>query len=876
MPALDARRRSHANPEGFYNEAVSARQSTLRQNHQGASRASPKLPDFLKNYVPTRLQDRGNSRGNLRPPVPVRDILAAATVLHKTTRGAHSSAHSSSRKNDITTQESGQSSWEKGLIRVTDEFAIDPTLLPFDIKDHETWHPYSDLAAWLDTPVKIGTWDSSNQWTRKAIDQDSYTINLGQEKPPNDMKIYISRQGSKKVGEQHLGHQPSTPKIQQFPYLPPHKRAEVNQPNSSAIEEVKSESAEIHPSSKPSPEPSNHADHNAATLNLNPSRLSDASLPRPPPSTSPNLHRPDAHQPGPSNLTYAAVASKRLPLADGLISVRINTRASAHRTLSTSSPPRSVKPTIELLVTKAEVFLSRLQSSSPKTAKASVPFGDTSATASTTMSPHGAQKSHESIMEEKSHKQTSSDVQLGKSGVASAVTDEVLAGITAKSLGPKEPLKPSISIQSVRGRGDERLSVITGDLCFSDAFQGRDASEASEIVFQGRKVKKALFPRIYGVKEGGGNQDWETSKIEYESNQLQGWDGKWQPAPIEWDSRDQYDYSKPEHQNVIKDFIIDRYRAFKRDLCPALEILEDEDFREGHSLAVGLSHFASPIDSKEHHHIAPEDPFSLMKSQNNAALSLKNYWRVHKIAEKQEEETRRRESKMMRKKMTKEERLAEKVAAQHEKEEEIRNLPPNPFKPKLNIFIRPARVRDLAQIRDIHNYYVRSSAVTAERIELTEIEWRSRHDDCDTEKYPFIVAVSRRHGRMEKIVGFAYAEDFAGELTMWRYTCELRVYVDPLHLHQGVGKNLMDCILRGTNPNYRYKQAVEFVLDPLETTRHEFGGERTVRNIVFPIPYGADEEPQAQWIGGWVERIFGFELQGVLKKIGCKERDDNP
>ncbi|KAL8644680.1 MAG: hypothetical protein Q9226_007641 [Calogaya cf. arnoldii] len=128
--------------------------------------------------------------------------------------------------------------------------------------------------------------------------------------------------------------------------------------------------------------------------------------------------------------------------------------------------------------------------------------------------------------------------------------------------------------------------------------------------------------------------------------------------------------------------------------------------------------------------------------------------------------------------------------------------------------------------------------------------------------------MNRRQGRAEKVVGFTYIEDFAGVTTMWETTCELQIFVDSQYLRQGIGKNLMDCILRGVNPNYQPKHAVEFVFNPGDNDRYEGGGERVMTNVIIPLSYTADEDQHAQWLGQWLGYEFGFTLQGLLVGIG--------
>ena len=448
--------------------------------------------------------------------------------------------------------------------------------------------------------------------------------------------------------------------------------------------------------------------------------------------------------------------------------------------------------------------------------------------------------------------------QVDRSGVpnSTSAVDEVIAGIKAKLVLPVNASMNS-SNKSVRGRADKDLSTISADLDFEDAFKGRNASARSEnsvVVYGGRRPD-------------GPYQVGEDYTNDYEPGQLRGWDGKWAPAPVEWDLRDMFDYRKPQHQDAIKNFVIDRYRAFKKGLCPALKI-DEEQFTSGDSLAIGMTHFGKPIDPSNHFHMAARDPFTLNHLHQTAARSTETYNRSHSRLFPDKERKRQ-------KKPTE----SEQKAMQEALEEMMRDLPPNKFKPMANIYVRPARVYDLPQIRNIHNYWTRVSAVTAERIEMTDREWRGRYDDCLIERYPFIVAIlrHRRAGqKREKVVGFAYAEDFGGEQSMWRHTCELQLYVDPHHLRQGIGKNLMDFTLRGLDPSYVYHDAVEFIYTQDEMSRHESGGARSLTHIIISFPYVAAEEEQSRWIWDWLARVFGFELQGKLKGIGRKADSNKP
>lgn len=444
----------------------------------------------------------------------------------------------------------------------------------------------------------------------------------------------------------------------------------------------------------------------------------------------------------------------------------------------------------------------------------------------------------------------------------------------------RNPTSPTGSVEadasdaSMRGEGNgNSLSSIPDSIFFEYAYNGHDASVPSEIVFQGRKPKNPYKDLREGPLPVPG---WEGAAVPvYVPGQLMGWDGNWQEAPVEWDRRDLYDYKAPEHQQNVRNFIQDRYEAYKGGLCPAIKVEDDRLFMEGHALAMGVQHFGKPIPRSEHHHLPPDDPFSLGKLTRTAEIAIANYVRVN--AQRLQEQANRERAAAERK-STKAQRIAEYQAREAALAEEARKAPPNPFLPRINIYIRPAQEKDLSQIRDIHNLHIRISTTTGELTELSEREWRSRFDDAESDKFPFLVAILKHHGKMdrgqgkkEKVVGFTYAEDFAGEHTLWRHTCEVQIHVHQQYLHQGVGKNLMDCLLRGINPTYQARNAVEFAFTPGENDRYEGGGERIFSNIIFALPYAADEEERCQWIAQWLIDSFHFECQAILKGVGRRK-----
>ncbi|KAL8828517.1 MAG: hypothetical protein Q9170_006570 [Blastenia crenularia] len=743
--------------------------------------------------------------------------------------------------------------------------------------------PLRNVAAYSDRPAVVGTWDAHDSWesrrTKVPEPQSTYDINF-RSRPPNDMVIRVAHVATDRSGKQVVqtpvnpadnvdfpnlvAAQPSQPdqgvllhtqwiEMQEEKSMSPWKqnstkRSEVasspttltktgsnvviGKPTSSplVIAKIDSTSQITSPSSVHLPPPA--ADESSALRSTGILRYFQPVKPTQTQTEQANKSK--------SSILHYFHPTKSAQL-EQLVEVVPEVKTPMRDPAPAPLPP--AKPSQGFLCTQGADFLAQVEKSGVfHSFQKSSPASQVQYKSVT---PSGSSPAQPTMMQDESQKQD--EVKQGPAGHSSSAFDEIVAGINAMAM-------PRVSISnsniSVRAREDDKLSNISVSLSFDDVFQGHNASTQS-----GKGISVILYERRcprnpYQTGDGLAG---------FEPGQLQGWDGNWAPAPVEWDTRDQFDYRKSEHQEAIKNFVINRYKEYRKGLCPALNI-HHEHFTSGDSLAVGLPKFVKPIDPKEHHHIRAADPFTLNHLHQTAHQSTESYVRGHKRLFPRKEEIPKYTE-------------AEKKAMKESYEQMLRDTPPNKFKPIMNIYIRPARVADLLQIRNIHNHWTRESVVTSERVELTDREWRTRFDDCEEERYPFIVAVNR-HGRTaqrtEHVVGFAYAEDFGGEQGMWRHTCELQLFVDPHHLRKGVGKNLMDVILRGLNPLYTGHDGVPFIYSQDELNRHEGGGARNTSNIVISMPYVAKEKTQSQWLWDWLERVFEFEMQGNLKGVGRK------
>lgn len=206
---------------------------------------------------------------------------------------------------------------------------------------------------------------------------------------------------------------------------------------------------------------------------------------------------------------------------------------------------------------------------------------------------------------------------------------------------------------------------------------------------------------------------------------------------------------------------------------------------------------------------------------------------------------------------------------------------PNPHTPRINIYLRPAVRSDIPQLRDIYNSYVKNSVRPTELQTITYDNMLNRWTDCIDEKLPFIVAVSKSakinrsvDNAIEKIVGWASATDWVSRHSVERFTVELEIYVHQKHLHQGVGKCLMDKLIDSTDRGHIARKGYPFTCAPEVRHGYSAGGTRDLIKLLILVrtldkPKNAKEN-ELPWIKKWLEEQWNFEQQGHVPGAGVK------
>ena len=217
--------------------------------------------------------------------------------------------------------------------------------------------------------------------------------------------------------------------------------------------------------------------------------------------------------------------------------------------------------------------------------------------------------------------------------------------------------------------------------------------------------------------------------------------------------------------------------------------------------------------------------------------------------------------------------------------------PPPEWTPESNIYLRPAKNADTAQIAEIHNHYIRGSNTAVEIVQATPDTVRQRIASAEEEQLPFLVAVHKADrwrdlqtgkpvpirgpkAKMvqapECIVGFALAEDYCGRNTSLGNTVELSFFVHPHYTQMGICNTMLDRLLPGLDQSWEPHNGCEFVAE--DTTLFEVGGTRETHRVVINVNYGSDEEDVLEWKSAWLTNRFGFEKCGILPGVGFKNK----
>ncbi len=147
--------------------------------------------------------------------------------------------------------------------------------------------------------------------------------------------------------------------------------------------------------------------------------------------------------------------------------------------------------------------------------------------------------------------------------------------------------------------------------------------------------------------------------------------------------------------------------------------------------------------------------------------------------------------------------------------------------------IRELRKEDINQCLEIYNYYIENTCYTLEEDKLTLKQFEDRCFRISS-KFPYIVIENDN----KEIIGYAYLDIFH-ERSAYRKTVDLSIYVSKDHLHEHIGKLLLDEILKlGKEKGFTNVISIVTSENPNSLKFHLNNGfvlEGTLHNIAYKL-----------------------------------------
>ena len=216
---------------------------------------------------------------------------------------------------------------------------------------------------------------------------------------------------------------------------------------------------------------------------------------------------------------------------------------------------------------------------------------------------------------------------------------------------------------------------------------------------------------------------------------------------------------------------------------------------------------------------------------------------------------------------------------------------PNPFSPKIEMYIRPAMEKDDQGIAEIYNHHVVNSIIPEDQQLLDPSFAKQIIETLRDEGLPIIVAVKGRmpslndaQGRSgpskeaniplsETVIGFAFAErfnyGFAGCVNgRSRATLNLQLYVHSDYKKNHVGQNLLDRLMHLLTPARAFRNACDW-LNPESNKIYESEESGCWHQVIFQIPTRKDrkDDPNIGWLSHFLLNKFHFKEEGCLPSV---------
>jgi len=280
------------------------------------------------------------------------------------------------------------------------------------------------------------------------------------------------------------------------------------------------------------------------------------------------------------------------------------------------------------------------------------------------------------------------------------------------------------------------------------------------------------------------------------------------------------------------------------------------------------SHFLQPYRTPEIKGVDPDE------SQEEKAARKNDLGSAHAL------ESRKRAEKAKRDAIR--HRAAQAQEARQRTLDKAISCPCDPIgEPALKFYVRTAKQEDALRLREIYNHYIDNTIYTPETQRRANSDMQNRLGDVRSNNLPYLVACERgtkiptRQRKREdlldntfpdKVIGFAFADDFNDPKGMYRFTAEVEVYVDKAYYMKGVGNSLLDKLVGLLDPGYMQKGGYEIAGHDL----YGDGAQRRIANVVLHLPYDNAAPERLTWVTKWLGGRMEFKKVGELETIGVK------
>lgn len=340
--------------------------------------------------------------------------------------------------------------------------------------------------------------------------------------------------------------------------------------------------------------------------------------------------------------------------------------------------------------------------------------------------------------------------------------------------------------------------------------------------------------------------------------------------PESWEVRPSFDSSGDLKLAGVKAWTTDQ--AVNQVTAPAILDTGHPDFLTGVGLVHGDTELQAGIEASLHNTARSSTAASLLKRNQTAQDAIEERLSMQKISGELLESSING--------MSKEERRAKRLALLEDINRR-NNEPdlPSEHKPEANIYMRPVEKKDARAIAEIYNHYIEHSTATPELEILPSQYWQDIINECELNKYPFVVAILTRQKikhraqtqrlKTDHVVGFAWAVNYGDVHNAYRFTAEIDIRVHPEHLHEGIGKTLLDRMMFAMSPTYSclWKDPVPFIEAKGSNVCNGIGRETKV--ITAAILFAQADDEELKWKTKWLLK-YGFQISGTMSNMAYK------